>query len=177
MRALLTIVCIGWLATATFGQAKQYPYLKNGGGIFEVPEAVNIADAKLSYKVLGEVIKAADKPDSLNPSLDKLARLLNVHIAAGVPAKNLDMVVVIHFVGTPIILSDEAHQKKFGMPNPNTKLINEMAAKGVKFYVCGQSLRARNLVNEARNPNIKVVHAALLALTTFQLKGYALISP
>lgn len=151
------------------------PIIKNAGGIFEVPEAVPIADETMPYKIVSEITVAPDKPDSINPALDKLARLVNLHRYAGVSAKNLDLVVVIHFNGTTMILDDEAYKKKFGMPNPNTKLINEMADNGVKFYVCGQSLYKRKLINEGRNPNIKPILSAMLGLSTLQLKGYVLI--
>lgn len=156
-------------------QQQQYPVIKNGGAIFDVPEAESIADTKMAYKVVSEISTAAEKPDTINPTLDKLARLVNLHRHAGISAANLDIAIVIHFNATPIILSDEAYKKKFGVPNPNTTLINEMAQNGVKFYICGQSLYKRKLINEARNPNIKVILSAMLGLTTFQMKGYALI--
>ena len=151
------------------------PVIKNGGGMFEVPEAAPIADATMPYKIISEITVAPEKPDSINPSLDKLARLVNLHRYAGVTAKNLELVVLIHFNGTNIILNDEAYQKKFGMPNPNTRLINEMADNGVKFYVCGQSLYKRKLDKEPRNPNIKPILSAMLGLSTFQMKGFVLI--
>ncbi len=68
-------------------------------------------------------------------------------------------------------------KKKFGVVNPNTPLINELAKNGVRFYVCGQSLRARKMVDDPRNENIKVAQSALITFTTFQNMGYALILP
>ncbi len=149
------------------------PVIKDGGAMYEVPEAISIADATIPYKIISEITVAPEKPDSINPALDKLARLVNLHRYAGIAAKNLELVVVIHFNGTSMILSDEAYQKKFGMPNPNTRLINEMADNGVKFYVCGQSLYKRKMDKELRNPNIKPILSAMLGITTFQMKGYA----
>ena len=154
-------------------QQMQYPVIKGGGGICEVPEAMPIADLNMPYKIVSEISAGAEKPDSLNPALDRMARLVNLHRQAGVSAKNFELVIVIHFNATPMILSDEAYQKKFGVPNPNTGLINEMAANGVKFYICGQSLYKRKLVNEPRNPNIKPILSAMLGITTLQMKGYA----
>jgi intracellular sulfur oxidation DsrE/DsrF family protein len=172
--SILTFIVLSITVNA---QQKKYPLIQSGGAMYEVPEAVPMADTKMKYKVIVELSKPADKPDSVNASLDKLTRLVNLHIAAGIPKENIDVVGVIHFLGTPMVLDDEAYQKKFGMVNPNTKLINELAANGVKFYVCGQSLRARKLADEKRNPNIKVAQSALLVLTTLQLKGYAVINP
>ena len=168
---LFSLLCL--LSIKMTAQQTINPTIKNGGAMYEVPEAVPIADAKMPYKIVSEITVAPEKPDSINPALDKLARLVNLHRFAGIAAKNLELVVVIHFNGTAMILSDEAYQKKFGMPNPNTRLINEMANNGVKFYVCGQSLYKRKLDKEPRNPNIKPILSAMLGLSTFQMKGYA----
>ena len=78
---------------------------------------------------------------------------------------------------TPLILSDEAYKKKFGVPNPNTALINELAANGVKLYICGQSLYMRKLEKEPRNPAIRVTLSAMVLMTTLQSKGYVPIIP
>ena len=160
------------------GQAqKKYPFIKSGGSMFEVPEAEPIADKQMKYKVLYEISKGADKPDTINATLDKLARLVNLHLSAGIPKQNLDVVAVVHFLGTPLILSDEAYKKKYGVNNPNTALINELTANGVKIYICGQSLYMRKMEKEPRNPNIKVTLSAMLLMTTLQSKGYAMVIP
>jgi intracellular sulfur oxidation DsrE/DsrF family protein len=152
-----------------------FPAVKNGGGMYAVPEAEKIAEGNLVYKVVTEISEGVDKRDSLNPTLEKLARLVNLYRHAGVAKENAKIAIMIHFTATPIILSDEAHKKKFGVPNPNTALINEMAANGVTFYVCGQSIYKRKLVNEPRNPNIKVVLSAMYGVTTLQMQGYTLL--
>ncbi len=61
------------------------PVIKNGGAMYEVPGAVAIADAKMPYKIVSEISVAPEKPDSINPALDKLARLVNLHRYAGMP--------------------------------------------------------------------------------------------
>ena len=162
-------------STETNAQEKIYPVIKSGGGIFIVPEAVPLVDVKMKYKILVEIATLAAKPDSVHASLDKLARLINLHIAADIPKKNLEVVAVFHNAASPIILSDEAYQKKFNVPNPNTALINELAANGVQFFICGQSLRIRKLTDEKRNPNFKVAQSALLTISTFQLKRFVLV--
>lgn len=172
---ILTLLCLS--GNLSFAQKKVFPLIKSGGGMFEVPEATPVVDKKMQYKIIVDLSKASDKPDSVNSALDKLARLVNAHIEAGVPKENLSVIGVIHFLGTPIILEDEAYKKKFGMANPNTALINELGKNGVRFYVCGQSLRARKLVDEKRNENIKVAQSALITFSTFQNMGYALILP
>jgi intracellular sulfur oxidation DsrE/DsrF family protein len=177
MKKSLAICFLFFAVNITFAQQRKFPLIKNGGGIFEVPEASPVVDKKMKYKIIVDLSKASDKPDSVNSSIDKLARLVNSHIEEGVPKENLSIVAVFHFLGTANILTDEGYQKKFGMKNPNTLLINELAKNGVRFYVCGQSLRARKLTDEPRNENIKVAQSALITFSTFQNMGYALILP
>lgn len=177
MQKLIILSLLCFSGSITFAQKKIYPLIKSGGGMFEVPEATPLVDKKMQYKIIVDLSKASDKPDSVNASLDKLARLVNAHIEAGVPKENLSIIGVFHFLGTPVILEDEAYKSKFGMANPNTALINELAKNGVRFYVCGQSLRARKLVDEKRNEHIKVAQSALITFSTFQNLGYALILP
>lgn len=161
---------------AALAQNKEFPVIKNGGGVFAVPEATPVADPKMAYKIVGDLMVGPEKPEELNPGLDRIARLFNAYAEAGIPSEKIDVVVVVHFKGTPLILSDAAYQKAFGVSNPNTALIDELASKGVKFFVCGQSLRMRGYTDTPKNVHIKVTEAALVATTTFQLKGYAMLS-
>jgi intracellular sulfur oxidation DsrE/DsrF family protein len=178
MRVGIYFLLVGFLLINFGSQAqKKYPFIKSGGSMFDVPEAEPIADKQMKYKVLYEISKGADKPDTINATLDKLARLVNLHLSAGIPKQNLDVVAVVHFLGTPLILSDEAYKKKYGVNNPNTALINELTANGVKIYICGQSLYMRKMEKEPRNPNIKVTLSAMLLMTTLQSKGYAMVIP
>ena len=111
MRVGIYFLLVGFLLINFGSQAqKKYPFIKSGGSMFEVPEAEPIADKEMKYKVLYEISKGADKPDTINATLDKLARLVNLHLSAGIPKQNLDVVAVVHFLGTPLILSDEAYK-------------------------------------------------------------------
>jgi intracellular sulfur oxidation DsrE/DsrF family protein len=151
------------------------PVIKNGGGIYEVPDAVPMADLEMKYKMVYEISSNVERMDTIHPSLDKMARLINLHRQAGIKAENLDLAIFIHQSATGIILTDEAHQKKYKVVNPNTKIINELAENGVKIYVCGQSLFKRKLYNEPRNANIKVVSSAILGISTLLSKGYVMM--
>ena len=159
--SLFTLAFLLGISNKMTAQDRVFPFLKTGGGMFNVPEAVPLADLKTKYKIMVDISTPATATDSVHQALDKLARLA--------------VVAVFHTGATPIILSDEAYQKKYKVPNPNTLLINELAANGVQLFVCGQSLRARKLVDEKRNVNIKVAQSALLALSTFQMKGFVLV--
>ncbi|WP_373513947.1 DsrE family protein [Persicitalea sp.] len=171
----LAVLTVAYATTLTLAQTKEFPVIKNGGGVFPVPEATPVADKKMAYKIVGDLTVGPEKPDELNPGLERVARLFNAYAEAGIKPENIAMVVVVHFKGTPLIMNDAAYEKAFGVANPNTALIDELAGKGVKFFVCGQSLRMRGYTDTPRNANINVTEAALIATTTYQMKGYAML--
>ncbi len=163
------------ISISTFGQ-RNFPAINDFGGVYDVPEAENFIDITKTYKILVDVTQGEKNPTKdLNKAYELVARLHNLYALAGLPKGQLDVVVVIHFEATPTILSDEAFQFEFKEKNPNTDIINKLGENGVRFYVCGQSLRARKFVEYKKNPYIKVTHGALLALTYFQSEGYSLL--
>ncbi|MDZ7878635.1 MAG: DsrE family protein [Saprospiraceae bacterium] len=172
MKKLTVLAAILFLSVFNL-VAQINPTIKKGGSMYAVPEAVSVGEWTQPYKIVMEVMNGVEKKDSLNPSLDRIARLYNLYRHSGVPKENIDISVMIHFTATPIIFTDEVYQKKFGVQNPNTALIDELAANGVKFYVCGQSIYKRKVENEPRNPNIKVVLSAMYGISILQMKGYA----
>lgn len=70
-------------------------------------------------------------------------------------------------------MNNEAHRARYGVDNPNLKLYQELSEAGVKIFVCGQSLIARNIDRNKMVPQMKVATSMLTILTTYQLKGYA----
>lgn len=159
-----------------FAQETQFPMVKNFGGIFETPFAVSIVDTSMEYKILVDITEAAEKSETeLNPMYDRVAKIMNLHAMAGVPKSKINVVCVIHFKASPTVLSDEGFLQKFKVKNPNTDVIQTLSDNGVKFYVCGQSLIARDLLSYQLNPNIQPIHGALLGLSHFQNLGYALL--
>lgn len=163
------------LPFAAFSQERHHPLIPKYGGIFETPFAVPIIDTDMTYKVVIDVTEAPSAPTGeVNPIYDRVAKLMNLHAEAGVKEADMNFVCVIHYKATTSVLSDEGFMKEFGQNNPNTEVIQLLADHGVKFYVCGQSLIARKIIDLPLNPNIKPIHGAILGLSHFQNLGYAL---
>ena len=173
MKFLLPLLLIASLSA--FSQ-RQFPEIDSYGGVFPIPEAKQLVEPNKKYKVVFDITSAAkNQTTEMNPGFESVARFINLHGLAGVKKENLDIVVVIHFQATPTILSEESFMTEYKEKNPNTDVINKLGENGVKFYVCGQSLRMRKLVEYKRNSNIQVAHGALLALSHFQSEGYSLM--
>ncbi|MES2003716.1 MAG: DsrE family protein [Bacteroidota bacterium] len=176
MKKILFFAAFSSSLSFCFGQTKKVnPIIKSYGSVWEIPNAKEKPDPNMEYKILVDITNAADKPDTLNVYLEAVATLLNLHGAGGVPAKNIHAVVVIHKMATFSVLSNEKFQQKFKVDNPNLPLIRELSDAGVQFFVCGQNLIRGKIAESEVTPEVKMATSALTTLTTYQLKGYALI--
>lgn len=166
---LLMVSCMANAQTP----ARVFPVIRDFGGIFPVPDAVEKPDPSLVYNIVIEVEKASDKPDTLNWALNNVARLINLHAVGGVPAGNLHVVIAIHGGAAYTVMNNEAYRQKYKVDNPNLKLYQQLQQAGVKIFVCGQSLVARQIDRKQMVPEVKIATSMLTVLTTYQLKGYA----
>lgn len=168
------MVCISVLAS---GQTppRVNPVIKSQGGIFEIPYASEKPDPSILYNIVIEVERESAKPDTINWALNNVARLLNLHAVAGVPARNMNVVIAIHGGATYSTMNNAAYREKYKMDNPNLELYKELEQAGVKMVVCGQSLIVRQVDRNRLVPEVKIAVSMLTTLTTYQMKGYAVL--
>lgn len=175
MNKICFTACLCFFAATLFAQ-KVNPVIKNFGAVYDMPNVAEKPDPKMKYKILIPITDAADKPDSLHAYLEAVATLYNLHAVGGVPAKNIDMVVVIYKMATYSLFTNERYQKKYKVDNPNLALISELSNAGVKFFTCGQTMIKAKIADNEIIPEVKVATSALTTLTTYQLKGYSMIN-
>lgn len=147
------------------------PIIKNFGTIYEIPDAIN-PDTEIEYKVVIDLKTLQRDKESINPGLNNVARMMNLHGLGGVKPENLKVAVAIHGGATDVILNNEAYKKKYELDNPNLALIDELKEAGVELYVCGQSLLARQYPFEDVNKQINIGLSMLTVVTTYMHKGY-----
>lgn len=157
-------------------QNRVNPVITEYGGIFEMPEAIERPSPDITYNVFIDVRSGPETPDQINPALNNIARLLNLHAVGGVDPQNINVKAVIHNLATPVIATNELYNQKFGIDNPNIELIQALTDAGVELYVCGQSMLARDFPGSALNANITQSVSALTMVTQYQLEGYALLT-
>jgi len=154
----------------------QYPYLKGGkwSGVIPVENPTEVPDPTREYKLLFEVIKK--NPDSssseINYSLDEVARILNLHVASGIPGNRITPVVVIHGPGLEAVWNNTAYQRKHSMDNPNLKLVQDLKDVGTRFIVCGQAMAFFGTEKEDLLPGINITLTAQTVLSNYQIQGY-----
>jgi intracellular sulfur oxidation DsrE/DsrF family protein len=153
-----------------------YPVLNggDGSGVVPVKDPTEIPDPTLDYKLMFELIQT--NPDSLSKEIDlgltEIVRVINLHVASGVPLKKIFPVIVVHGPALNVFTTNEYFKDKFKTDNPNIKLINDLAALGTKFIACGQAMYFMDIKNEAMLPLVKVSITAQTVLSSYRLKGY-----
>ncbi|MBL4602405.1 MAG: DsrE family protein [Emcibacteraceae bacterium] len=111
----------------------------------------------------------------LNQTFNSAARFINMHVAAGVPIKNIDIAIVIHGTATLDLLKNKAYKAAHnGVKNVNIKMIKALMDNGVKFYLCGQSAAYRAVDKKDLIPGVKLVLSAMTAHALLQDEGYTL---
>jgi intracellular sulfur oxidation DsrE/DsrF family protein len=139
----------------------------------DIPGAKELPDPAMTYKVVFDISKAADKPDEVNPMLTAIARFVNTLAKNGVPADHRKIAVVFHQQGTPIVLNNEAFRaRNQGHDNPNIAMIQKLAKAGIDFRVCGQAALASKIDPKTIQPEIELDLWALTTIVNLEMRGY-----
>ena len=156
-----------------------YPLIKEArmGGVIPITNPEELPDPKMNYRLLMNFTQPATKPSQakeINGALSEVARIINLHIAAGVPKAKLTVVVIAHGSALFSLLDDAHYQKKFKINNPNSKLVKELQAAGVKFTSCGQAMKFLEIEKDMLLPDIRLAYSAKTVISTYSLKGFIL---
>jgi len=163
-------------AGAAAAKEPVYPVIKGYGGVTQSPDAAHRPDARLDYKVVFNITRAAPGEGAPNVSLSKVARFLNLLGEDGIRPAPGNVVPVVHADATPMVLSAEAYAKRFsGRTNPDAELIGLLKAAGAQVHVCAQALAGKGYDPSEVSADVIIDDSALITLSNLQLKGYALI--
>ncbi len=172
MRNVFLLISLFVIGKA-YAQSYTYPVIKNYGGIYDVPDAIEKPDPSQEYKIVIDLAGGSARPGDVNFGLNNIARLINLHVIGGVPKEKMSVIVAVHNEASYTILNDSQYREKYKMDNPNLALYKELKEAGVQFYVCGQSLVARKIDRKRISEDVGIATSMLTVLSTYQLKGYA----
>jgi len=173
---IFSTFCFLLLSISLIGQDKVNPIIAAYGGIFEIPNAAMKPDPTLKYNIVIDVASGSEDPKQLNDALNNVARLINLHAVGGVPKENLHVVLAIHAGAAFAVLDNEQYEVKYGVSNPNLKLLQALKDSGiVDLFICGQSMIARKIDPTKIFPAVKIATSMLTTVTTYQLNGYAML--
>lgn len=173
---LIFLLAVIFGGSSTVLAAPEFPAVDDFGGIQNWPNADERPDSNVRYRVLFDITKHASAPDQVNPTLEKVARFLNLLAADDVKPNRGDVVAIVHGSATPLVLNNEAYRKRHdGVTNPNLQLIAQLREAGAAVHVCSQALTKHEISAEEVAEDVQIDVAALTTLANLQLRGYALI--
>jgi len=179
MKKYLTLCFAIFYITISYGQENKTvkgPVINEFGQVYKIKKTDLLLDKNKKYKVIFDVYTDGKSNKKLNPSINTIARFLNMHAQNNIKPENLDIVLVLHGAATKNTLSDDAYKKEFNIKNPNTELIKALHKENVQIYVCGQSFAHKGYQRKDLSKNVKLSLSALTALVEYQSKGYQLIT-
>jgi intracellular sulfur oxidation DsrE/DsrF family protein len=153
----------------------QTPTVVGVGKVHPLPLTAYQPRPQETYNVVFSITKAASAAADINPSLDRVARTVNLYTSAGVPLSHLGFVAVIDGQATDVTLDDAHYRQKYGVGNPNLGLIRTLRNAGVDVAVSGQSIADRQEQAQWITPEVTLALSALTTITNLERQGYVLM--
>lgn len=150
------------------------PIVEGYGASFAIPDSDVRLPADHDYRVVYEITAYPNGPGEVNRGVDRVARFLNLHGKAGVPAEKMHLAIVTHMAALKTFLNDAAYERQYQMENPNRDLVQELVAAGVEIYVCGQSMGFQGLSKSDLARGVKLAPSAMTMVHLLQDQGYTL---
>lgn len=177
IRSLVPVLlALGLFSTAAIAGNDfwQTPTIHGAGKIHAMPQAAYQPDRQATYKVVFSLGKPGAKPTDVSPSLDHVARAVNLYVNAGVPLSHLKFVAIAAGPATPIVLNDAQYRAKYGVANPNLPLIAQLRKAGVDVAVCAQAVAEHEFQYDWVDKQVTVALSGLTTVIDLQQQGYAL---
>ena len=149
--------------------------IENFGTTFIIDNPDIKTNTTANFKVIFDVSTTSSKNNVINKNIVTAARFLNMHANEGMELKQLKVAITIHGAAWKDVLTDAEYKKKFGVVNPNSKLIKELNKAGADIIICGQTASFREMNRQAVVPEVKFALSAMTALIQYQNKGYTFI--
>tara|TARA_R110000787_G_scaffold98664_5_gene202844 strand:- start:40243 stop:40794 length:552 start_codon:yes stop_codon:yes gene_type:complete len=171
--ALLPLLALAQPASAQMENFKPGPVFTDFGPTAPVQQSEPLTKDAM-FKISFDVAKGAE-PDKINRTIESAARFINMHVAAGVPEKNIQLAIVVHG-GASLDLTNQEFfaARRDGAENANAAAIAQLQEYGVKFYLCGQSAAANGISNADLLPGVQMSLSAMTAHALLQQQDFTI---
>ncbi|MTI21496.1 hypothetical protein E1176_10745 [Fulvivirga sp. RKSG066] len=176
MRKFALIIILSIFTHITMAQSNTnliYPEINNYGGVVKVPS--DAFTPITGEKIVIDIVNGPEDHSALNKDLDRVARLINLYKLSNIAPEQLDIKIVLHGGATTLALSDESYKTLLGSQNPNSELMQALLARGVAFYVCGQSFFRKGYKETDLHADVDMAVSAMTTLIMLQKEGYQLL--
>jgi intracellular sulfur oxidation DsrE/DsrF family protein len=140
------------------------PIIEDFGPVATVLGADPVAPETL-FMVAFDVADAAEEGKA-NRRLETAARFLNMHGAAGVPASNMQLAIVVHGPASADLTNSES--------NASAPLIAALIDAGVSITLCGQTAAYRGIDQDDLLPGVTLSLSAMTKHAQLQQQGFTL---
>ncbi len=177
MKAYFIFLFLGVLFNITaLGQEKKAgPIIEDYGKVWEVASQDYQVQPNAEFKVVFDIMNSPNDLSQLNTSIETAARFLNMHGQNGVSSEQMKVALVVHNKASKDIITNEAYRKRYGVDNPNARMVSQLMEAGAEFIFCGQSSKSRDLPKEDTLDGVQLSLSAMTALVQLQNEGYRLI--
>ena len=164
------IICCG--SASAVEKFSDGPLITGYGKHARIEHSQNLS-ASTRLKVVFDVAERS-AGNQLNRKFDSLARFLNMHVANGIPAENIELALVVHGKAGLDLLNDKTYQKMAKKNNPNSELLSKLMAQNVQVFICGQSAAYMEIAKSDLIEGIQMSLSAMTAHALLQDEGYHL---
>ncbi len=172
---VFVLILLFW-GIENYAQSKSTgPIIETFGAVAKIDDPDYATDITATYKVVFDIMDSPEDISALNTKIETAARFLNMHAQSGVPKENMKVALVVHGNASKDIITDTAYQQRFGLDNPNAKMIEALLDAEVTIVFCGQSSVSRDIPRDDIRPGVQLALSAMTALIQLQNEGYRLI--
>jgi intracellular sulfur oxidation DsrE/DsrF family protein len=177
--SMIGLISCGTVAAAA-DSASQNPAITGTGSVNPAPNATYKPNPASTYKIVFALANGAPSPNEVSPSLQQLARAVNLYTSAGVPSNHTKFVGVVTLQGTAMLLNNKTYEDAWGTDNPNLKIIKQLKKRGVKFLIDEQTLanlrkKYSSLKDSDFDKSVPRIQSAITAIIELQKNGYKLM--
>ncbi len=169
------VIIAGLFFGHAFAEPVKGPVIDEYGAVYYVPDQTFRLPPGLRLKAVFDIAAAPEAAGERNYRFETVARHLNLHVRAGLPADQLDTVIVLHGRAARSALGRDAFEERYGELHPDMDLLEQLTDAGVRIIVCGQSATAYGFRPDEIAPGVEMWLSALTSLIVLQGEGYALI--
>jgi intracellular sulfur oxidation DsrE/DsrF family protein len=139
----------------------------------DFPEAHELPDPSLDYKIVFDVQTLAPTPDKVSPALQYIATIINTYEKHGVAPSHLHITAVFHGPTIVIVTDDATYKGRTGNDkNPNAEMLSQLKKAGVELVVCGQSAMQQHYDFKTILPLAQMNYAATVTFINLMTRGY-----
>jgi intracellular sulfur oxidation DsrE/DsrF family protein len=160
---LLVLAACAATAVADEGAFTKGPIFTDYGPVADVDVTMPIPPGT-AFKHSFDVSTPAPTGDP-NSTLVSVARFINMHARAGIPAGNIRAAVVVH---------GKAVKEMADELSASARLIAALTDQGVRIIVCGQSAAYYDVATDDLLPGVEMALSAMTAHAVLQQQGYTL---